>query len=106
MKDKDSILLENLYNQINYIVENDNQYCKECQAILLEAKSTLTPEEKEFETELKKKLPKLSLLSVMADAKTIKSIRDARAGENRYLTGILYIGCQVPSGQCESEGGR
>ena len=91
MKDKDRLLLENLYNTINSVIQEENQYCEECQSVLLEAKSKLTPEEKLFETELKKKLPKLSLLSVMADAKTIKSIRDTRAGEDRYLTGILYI---------------
>lgn len=89
-RDKDSLLLEKLYNQINYLTE-ESQYCKQCQGVLLEAKSKLTPEEKEFEVQLKKKLPKLSLLSVMDDAKTIKSLRDARAGEDRYLTGILYI---------------
>lgn len=90
MKDRDSLLIESLYNQIHTVVE-ESQYCVECEALLLEAKSTLTPEEKQFENELKKKLPKLSLLSVMQDAKTIKSLRDARAGETRYLTGILYI---------------
>lgn len=90
MKDKDTLLLENLYNGINFLSE-ESQYCNECQLVLLEAKSKLTPEEKLFETELKKSLPKLSLLSVMADAKTIKSIRDTRSGEDRYLTGILYI---------------
>jgi hypothetical protein len=90
MKDRDSLLIESLYNQIHTVVE-ESQYCAECEALLLEAKSTLTPEEKQFENELKKKLPKLSLLTVMQDAKTIKSLRDARAGEVRYITGILYI---------------
>lgn len=95
MQDRDTLLLESIYSKINIINEynifNENQMCDECRILLTEEKEKLSPEEKEFEAELKKKLPKLSLLSVMADAKTIKSIRDPRAGENRFLTGILYI---------------
>jgi hypothetical protein len=96
MRNRDTILLESLYSNIisfddGSVISEEYEMCEECIQLLSEAKSKLTPEEKQFETDLKKKLPKLSLLSVMQDAKTIKSLRDARAGETRYLTGILYI---------------
>lgn len=96
MRDLDSILLENIYyniipENIDRLILEENEMCDYCKFLVLEAKTKLSPEEKLFEDELKKKLPKLSLLSVMADAKTIKSIRDTRAGDKRYLTGILYI---------------
>lgn len=69
----------------------ENSYCEECQKqFLAEAKLELTPEEIEFEKELKKKLPKLNMLSVLADAKTMKSLHDKRSGD-QYITGILYI---------------
>jgi hypothetical protein len=96
MRDKDSLLLENIYSTISNVDTNtlmleELEMCEECRSFLTEAKSVLSPEEKVFETEIKKKLPKLSLLSVMADAKTIKSIRDTRSVGDRFLTGILYI---------------
>lgn len=62
-----------------------------CLYIIHEAKKVeLTKEEKEYEKYLRQHLPKMNMLSVMADAKTIKSLRDKRTGD-QYLTGVLYI---------------
>jgi hypothetical protein len=71
--------------------EMNNCFCESCEAdILSEAKLQLSDEEAAFEQELKKKIPKLNLLSVLADAKTMKSLHDKRSGD-QYITGILYI---------------
>jgi hypothetical protein len=90
------ILIENTIKNVKFKVLkfeslNECLYCDECnQNILSEAKLELTDEEIEFEKELKRKLPRLNLLSVLADAKTLKSLHDKRSGD-QYITGILYI---------------
>jgi hypothetical protein len=90
------LLIENTIKTVKFKVLkfeslNECLYCDECnQDILTEAKLQLSEEEIEFEQELKKKLPRLNLLSVLADAKTLKSLHDKRSGD-QYITGILYI---------------
>ena len=83
---------QNTFNVLKYedfITENIS--CEFCQDdVLSEAKLQLSEDEIAFEQELKKKLPRLNLLSVLADAKTLKSLHDKRSGD-QYITGILYI---------------
>lgn len=75
---------------LNFGFINECRGCDNCNGVLNEAKLELTPEEIEFENELKKNLPKLNLLSVLADSKTLKSLHDKRSGK-QYITGVLYI---------------
>lgn len=92
MRSKDQILLEQLYNNVNQN-EVDIDFINECNETclyVLTEKLELTPEEIEFTDKLKKALPRLSLMSVMADPKTMKSLYDKRSG-TQYVTGILYI---------------
>jgi hypothetical protein len=91
----ESITNRNSKNTFNVLKYDDfiteNSFCDYCKDdILTEAKLELTPEEIEFENELKKNLPKLNLLSVLADSKTLKSLHDKRSGK-QYITGVLYI---------------
>lgn len=90
---------KNPFNVLKYDdVITENTFCESCQENYLnEAKEQLSPEEVEFENELKKKLPRLNLLSVLADAKTIKSLQDKRSGD-QYITGILYIAPSTEGG--------
>jgi hypothetical protein len=90
------LLIENTIKTVKFKVLkfeslNESLCCDECnQNILSEAKLQLSEEELAFEQELKKQLPKLNLLSVLADSKTLKSLHDKRSG-TQYITGVLYI---------------
>ena len=91
MRSKDQLILEKLYNDIH--TETDIEFINECNETclyVLNEKLELTPEEIETTEKLKKALPRLSLMSVMADPKTLKSLYDKRSG-SQYITGILYI---------------
>jgi hypothetical protein len=83
---------KNTFNVLKYEdFLNESVSCELCQEeVLTEAKLQLSDEEIKFEQELKRKLPRLNLLSVLADAKTLKSLHDKRSGD-QYITGILYI---------------
>ena len=83
--------MEGLYENVN---EKNIDYINECNETclyILTEKLELTPEEVEFTNKLKKALPRLNLMSVMADPKTLKSLYDKRSNGNQYITGILYI---------------
>ena len=86
----------NVFKYDDFLTEDIS--CEMCyENILSEAKLQLSDEEAAFEQELKKKLPKLNLLSVLADAKTLKSLQDKRSGD-QYITGILYIAPSTEGG--------